>query len=281
MATIEINEIKRIILGKYPEQNAQKINKNFNFANQELFSELLGNSWVSTIEVDLVEYSSDKTKCVIVKNGKEYLISENQMAVKEPGNGKTGSWYNYDRITHITVTDNGYISYEFNRDSNYCGGRINIHTGDYVDIYLPFASKITNPDQDWWNTAGGFKFSPDSSIDNFIQFLGSCEGSINIREVDIDCHGKVYRFEIDNDKNNDDWVIERDRKRSNEGYDYLKYPEFKKMLEIVKIIDPISYRKFEEYISSINNENNKTLGDDLAALMTDDKVIVQGLNKNL
>lgn len=299
MATIEINEIKRIILGKYPKQNAQKINKNFNFANQEPFSELLGNSRVSTIEIDLVKYSSDKTKCVIVKNGKEYLISENQMAVKEPGDGKTGSWHKPDRITHITVTENGYISYEINREhDDYCKGSINIHTGDketrmmiddYVDIYLPFSGKILN--KDWWNT--GFAFSPDSSIDKFIQFLGSGEGFlqredspvIDFRDAIIDCKrkgetGNVYRFEIASDKNNkSNWVIERNRRGSDEGYDYLNYPEFKQMLEIVKIINPISYRKFEEYISSINNENNNTLGDNLEALMADNNV--KGPNKTL
>ena len=297
MATVEINEIKSIILGKDPEQNAQKINKNFNFVNERLFSDLFGNAWVSTIEVDSVQYSSDKTKCLIIKNGKEYLISENQMAVKEPGDGKTGSWRNPDRITHITVTDNGYISYEINRKSNhYCEGRINIHTGDkmiddYVDIDLPFSGEILN--KDWWNT--GLAFSPDSSIDNFIQFLGSGEGFlqreddypvidfrnaiIHFKPKDKKIH-KVYRFEIDSDKNNEyNWVIKRCRRGSDEGYDYLNCPEFKQMMEIIKIISPISYRKFEEYISSINNENNNTLGDNLEALMADNNV--KGPNNTL
>jgi len=292
MATVEINEIKRIILGKDPGQNAQKINKNFNFVNERLFSDLFGNAWVSTIEVDSVQYSSDKTKCLIIKNGKEYLISENQMTVKEPSDDKTN---NPDQITHITVTDNGYISYEINRKyEDYCNGCINIHTGDkmiddYVDIYLPFSGEILN--KDWWNT--GLAFSLDSSIDNFIQFLGSGEGFlqredspvIDFRNATIRCKRKdeiryVYRFEIASDKNNEsNWVIERARRGSDEGYDYLNYPEFKQMMEIIKIINPISYRKFEEYINSINNENSNTLGDNLEALMANDNV--KGPNNTL
>jgi hypothetical protein len=132
----------------------------------------------------------------------------------------------------------------------------------------------------------GLAFSLDSSIDNFIQFLGGGEGFlqredcpvINFYNTIINCKRKdenknVYRFETFSDKNNkSNWVIDSARRGSDKGYDYLNYLEFKQMMEIIKIIDPISYRKFEEYINSINNENSNTLGDNLEALMSDNNV---------
>ena len=275
---VDGNQIREIFLGQDRERISQGLKKTGLGSQQGFWNDIFGGSFDSYVDVDSIEYSPDRKKCIVKKGNNEYVVTQGKLAFKQDlGVNSHKDRYNF---TQIAVDENGYTQCRIEGTKHSCSSR----TSRFTDKgKMSMLVEAITTSEDWFEK---LNLTDLNGADEYIRYLQDevLEDKFKIYAEEDDINKEMlYDIDINYDKTSSSLPLDRGKRiRDSWKEDFLEAfepmladPAFKSIIDALNTVRSEKIDFIRDAIKksrTATQSSNAGLGDNWARLTSDHRV---------